>query len=774
MASLTRRRRTAPFAPATPAGGQSPRTTRQPPRTPAPQPRAPGQDSRSLDQPPRRPEHDQRRPDYGQQDAGQPPRRPDQYPRDPAAYPRRPDRDQRRPEQYPRRPGRDQRDQDQPARRPDYGPRRPRDDPRDLRRPEPDSRRPGPYPRDPASYPRDPDGYPRNPGGYPGSAGQQRRPATQYPRDSRQPGPPGQAAPPGRPSSWPGRGPRRSPAPGESDASLLRSSGGMALGTLASRITGFLRTLLLAYAIGSADLGNAYNDANTLPNVVYDLMLGGILTSVVVPLLVAAARRDPDRGEGYFQRIFTLGVMALGAITLVATLAAALIVDLYAGSIPGAERHVMVVFAYFFIPQIFFYGVSSLAGAILNARGRFAAPMWTPVINNVVVILILLMYVAVAGLGHTPANITPGEVRLLGIGTTLGIIAQTAALLPALLRSGFRPRPTFSFRRAEIAEIGRMAGWLAGYVVTTQVAFFTTVRVANNASVHAPTAGFSAYTYAYQLFQMPYAIVGISVITALLPRMAAHASARRYSRVRADFSTGVRLSSVIVVPSALLLAVLGGPLAEMLFRHGSTTLAGAHYIGDVFSVFALGLVPYMTFQLLLRVFYSLHDSRTPFFIGVATMTTSITLNVIALTTLPAAHVVEGLAASFGLANLVGAILAWRLLIRRVGSLDGRAITRSLVKMYVAAIPAALFALEMGFAVGVVIHPGFAYGLVTVLLGGGGGLLLYVLFARGLHLREIANLMATIGGRFGGRRAGPGTRPLPPGQGRGGPAGRRRR
>jgi putative peptidoglycan lipid II flippase len=547
----------------------------------------------------------------------------------------------------------------------------------------------------------------------------------------------------------------------------------MALGTLASRITGFLRTLLLAYAIGSQQLGNAYNDANTLPNVVYDLMLGGILTSVVVPLLVAAARRDADRGEGYFQRIFTLGVIVLGAITLVATLAAALIVALYAGSIHGAERHVMVIFAYFFIPQIFFYGVSSLAGAILNARGRFAAPMWTPVINNVVVILILLMYIGVAGVGRTPAGITSGDIRLLGIGTTLGIVAQTAALLPALLRSGFRPRPTFGFRRAEISEIGRMAGWLAGYVVTTQVTFFTTVRVANNASVHAPTAGFAAYSYAYQLFQMPYAIVGISVITALLPRMAAHASARRYSRVRADFSTGIRLSAVIVVPSALLLTVLGGPLAEMLFGHGSESLASARYIGEVFAVFSLGLVPYMTFQLLLRVFYSLHDSRTPFIIGLVTMTTSIMLNLIALNVLPAGRVVEGLAASFGLANLVGAILAWRLLLRRVGSLDGRAITRSLVKMHVAAIPAALFALEAGFAVGVVIHPGFAFGLVAVLLGGCGGALLYILFARSLRISEVSNLMAMIGGRFGGRgRAGAGSGP--PGQGRGAPPGRRRR
>jgi putative peptidoglycan lipid II flippase len=548
----------------------------------------------------------------------------------------------------------------------------------------------------------------------------------------------------------------------------------MALGTLASRLTGFLSALTLAYAIGDRALGNAYNTANTLPNVVYNLMLGGILTSVVVPLLITAAKRDSDRGEGYFQRIFTLGVIALGAITFAATLGAALIVDLYASKQTGAEHHVTVMFAYFFIPQIFFYGMSALAGAILNARGRFAAPMWTPVINNIVVILILLLYVAVAGLGRTPGDISSGAVKLLGIGTTLGIVAQTAALIPALLRAGFRPRLTFGFRREEVAEIGRLAGWLAGYVVTTQVSFFTTLVIAGAVSVHDAAAGYSSYQYAYLLFQMPYAVVGISVITALLPRMSAHASARRYSRVRADFSTGIRLSAVIVVPASLLLAVLGGPLAQMLFGHGSTSVSGADYIGKVFAVFSLGLVPYMTFQLLLRVFYSLHDSRTPAFIGLITMTANIVVNLIAWNVLPAGQVDEGLAAGFGIANLVGTIVAWRLLIRRVGSLDGRAITRSLVKMHVAAIPPAMFALEMTFTIGVVFHPGFSYGLATVVVGGFGGLLLYVLFARSLRIGEVSQLLATIGARFGrGGSAAP-PRPGPPQRRGTGPPGRPRR
>ena len=256
------------------------------------------------------------------------------------------------------------------------------------------------------------------------------------------------------------------------ETSVVRSSGVMALGTLASRGTGFLRTLVLAYVLGvSAGVSAAYNNANTLPNAVYDLMLGGILTSVVVPLLVNAAKRDSDGGEAYDQRMFTLTTMALAVVTLAATLAAGLLVDLYAHDLTPPVRHLTLIFAFFFIPQIFFYGVSSLAGGVLNARGHFAAPMWTPVINNIVVIAVLLLFVAVGGIGSSGATLTTGKIQLLGLGTTLGIVVQTGALIPFLRRVGFRWHPRFDFRRNEVAEIMRMAAPLFGYILTTQVSF---------------------------------------------------------------------------------------------------------------------------------------------------------------------------------------------------------------------------------------------------------------------------------------------------------------
>jgi putative peptidoglycan lipid II flippase len=545
---------------------------------------------------------------------------------------------------------------------------------------------------------------------------------------------------------------RPTSASAASNANLVRSSGAMAVGTIASRLTGFVRSAIILYALGSKFLGDAYNVANTLPNIVYNLALGGILTSVVVPLLVKAAKRSRDRGEAYDQRIFTLGVLALGGITVVATAAALPITSVYAGNIGNAATyHLTIIFAYFFIPQIFFYGVSSLAGAILNARGSFAAPMWTPVINNMVVILVGLAFIATAGLNRTPGDISGTEIGLLGLGTTLGIVLQTVALIPSLRRVGFRWRPRYDFRRDEVSEIGRMSGWMFGYVMATQIAFLVTTRVANSAgarvSQQAAGAGFAAYSNAYMLFQLPYAIVGISVITAMLPRMSGHASEGRYRLVSSDFSTATRLASVIVVPASLILAVLGAPLAEGVFGYGSTSAASARYIGEIFALFSLGLLPFTLFQTQLRVFYAMRDSRTPALIGLLTMTVNIVANLIALAVLPPQHVVAGLGAGFGLASLAGTAAAWRVLGRRIGGLDGYRIRNSLVRMFAAAIPAAIFAVAVSVMVGAIFSGGRIAALLTVAVGGAGAMFLYLLFSKAFDVRELTELTTTVRARL---------------------------
>ena len=630
------------------------------------------------------------------------------------------------------------------------------------------------WPAPPARPPRTPEPVPPGPGAGGAPPGWRRvprqagyRPADdlrpRYPEPGYRPlpGQPGGPAGPGASGAGgPPRGtrpPRAHTQPAGPRSNLIRSSAGMAVGTLASRVTGFLRTLVLVYAIGTSYLGNAYNNANTLPNTVYYLMLGGIFTSVVVPLLVKAAKRDPDHGEAYAQRLFTLGAAALGAVTALATLLAGPLVDLYTlgsfkgapGSEAAATHGLMVLWAYFFIPQIFFYGMCSLIGAILNTRGRFAAPMWAPVVNNLVVIVIGGLYVAMVGLDKTPSDISPFGVRLLGIGTTLGVIAQTAALVPSLRRAGFRWHPALGFRPGEVGEMGRMAGWMSVYVISQWAGYLVVQIVANRASQSAN--GYSAYSIAWQLFQLPYAIVGISVITALLPRMSEHATARRYSLVRDDFSIGVRLASVLVVPAAIYLFVLGGPIAEFLFSYGSNAPAEARYIGQVFGLFSLGLVPYMLTQLQLRVFYSFQDSRMAALVGVLIMCVGIAGNLIALSVLPHPDVVAGLAVVYGIANLAGAIAGWALLVRRVGSLDGWHIARSLTRMHMATVPGLIFAVAVMVGAGHVLHnPSAAYGLAVTVVGGGGAVLLYALCAKALRIAEFGFLAGTMAAKFGGQ------------------------
>jgi len=517
---------------------------------------------------------------------------------------------------------------------------------------------------------------------------------------------------------------------------VVRSSGVMAAGTLGSRLTGFVRTLVQSFAIGVVGIGQAYNLSNTLPNVVYNLALGGLLTSVVVPLIVAAAKRDSDRGRGYDQRMFTLGTFALATITVVATALTVPIAHLYSGSkVTGNIEHLTIIFAFFFIPQIFFYGVSSLMGAILNARGSFSAPMWTPIVNNVVVCAVFGLYIALAGVHKSPATISGSDVALLGFGTTLGIVAQTAALVPAMRRVGFRWRPRLDFRRSEVIEIGRMGGWMFCYIAATQVAYLITTRVAGDTK-----SGVSDYSFAWLLFQLPYAVVGISVITALLPRMSAHAHDRRLGMVRADFSTGVRLAATIVVPCSLVLAVLGPSLGQVFFGHGASHPGEGRYVGLVFAVFCLGLLPYMIFQLQLRVFYSLHDSKTPAMIGLVTMVVNIAANLVALAVLSNGDLVAGLGVGFGLANLAGLLLAWRILSVRLRGLDGYRIGRSLVRMHAATLPAALLAILVALV------SSNAY--VDVIIGGGLAMVVYLVFGRALRIEELTGLTRSVRARLG--------------------------
>ncbi|MEV1167487.1 murein biosynthesis integral membrane protein MurJ [Nonomuraea sp. NPDC049784] len=530
---------------------------------------------------------------------------------------------------------------------------------------------------------------------------------------------------------------------------MLRASAIMAAGTMVSRVTGFVRTMVLAYAIGTAALGDSYNAAYAIPYSILDLLLLGVLSSVVVPMIVRAQQQDADGGRAYEQRLLTISAVALIVVAVVAVFAAPLLIDLYTDWAPDSPKYeAAVTLARFILPQLAFFGVGAVAGAILNTRDRYGAPMWAPVVNNLVVICVFLVY-AMTGGGNDVANTDTGDLALLGLGTTAGIVAQAAILIVALKRVGFSFMPRFDVRNARLGEMGRAGVWTIGYVIVTQLGFMLTTNLASAAGDAVPGHGISPYTLAFQLFQLPYGVIGVSVITAMLPRMSRAVGEGRFDDVRSEFGSSVRLICSLMVPVSLLLMVLGPAITVPIYGHGANSVADAVYIGNVLQVYGLALVPFALFQLLLRVFYSFGDTRTPVFIGAGTTAVNAVLMVVFNVLLPARYVVMGLALAYAVAYALGALGAWWLASRRVRGLGGWSIGMALTRMYLAAMPTAVLALAAVWVVtGVFTGLGFVNSLIVLAVGGGLGLLLYLGVAHRMRIPEVNSIVGMVAGRVG--------------------------
>jgi putative peptidoglycan lipid II flippase len=434
----------------------------------------------------------------------------------------------------------------------------------------------------------------------------------------------------------------------------------MAIGTVASRVTGFLRLAMLGTVLGVGGVRQAFEVSNTMPNSLYDLLLGGVLASTLVPVLVQARAKDQD--EAYVQRLLTLVLLALTALTALAMVAAPSLVGLYSTTTDPAQLDLAVAWARFFLPQILFYGLSATVSAVLNTRGKFAAPVWAPVLNNVVVIATLALFVLVPGpQAATPASLSISQQVFLGVGTTLGVVAMTAALLPSLRASGFRWRVRLDLRGMGLRRLGRLAAWTFVYVVATQLAYLVLTRLATAVDQ------LPQYATAFLIWQLPYAVVAVSVITTLLPRMSRHAVNGRLDLMRHDLDQGLRLSALLLIPAALGLVVLGQPVAVALFAHGQTTYAQADQIGGVLAVFALGLLPFSIYQVQSRAFYALGDTKTPALVQVFVSAAMVLVDVAVSATLPAHVRIYGLAAGLVAANCVGAAVTTTLVRRRLGS-----------------------------------------------------------------------------------------------------------
>ncbi|MFG2002966.1 murein biosynthesis integral membrane protein MurJ [Spirillospora sp. NPDC048911] len=538
---------------------------------------------------------------------------------------------------------------------------------------------------------------------------------------------------------------------------VAHSSAVMAIGTVFSRATGFLRTVTIGAALGTALLGDAYQAAEMIPYTVYELLLGGMLASVFVPFLVKRRKRDEDGGTATEQRLFTAVFFALLVLTVVAVLCADWLISLYAGEYEGRQRDVTVLLTRLLLIQVFFIGVSGVSGTMLNVRHRFGAAMWAPVANNLITMAAALFYLWLAGAGRTAETVTDGQLTALALGSAFGTIVQSAILAWTLWTAGFRWRPRFDLRGSGFGEAVRTAVWMMVYVVVVQAGVLVTANVATRAGDRAAEAaghpvegsGLAVYKFALVVFQLPYAVIAVSVITALLPRMSSHVTDGRRDLVRADLSRGFRLACALLVPLSAGMFAFGVPGAVAIFSHGSTTPDGARRIGLILMVFAVMVVPFTFHQLLMRVFYALGDTRTPGLIaipaGIAQAVTAFAL----LVFVPARQVVIGLPLSYGIFYLLGGVGAALVLRRRLGGMDGRRILRTLIQLHLAALPALVFAAATVLAVSQV--PGEQLSaFLALLIGGIGGGLLYIVTARLMKIVELGYFYDLVRSRLPGR------------------------
>ncbi|KIR64389.1 murein biosynthesis integral membrane protein MurJ [Micromonospora haikouensis] len=474
------------------------------------------------------------------------------------------------------------------------------------------------------------------------------------------------------------------------EASAATNSAVMAIGSLVSRGTGFLRTLALTAALGGALVGDAYTTAQILPGMVYEFLLGGILTSVLIPVLVRRRKADADQGQAYTQRLLTLAVVTLAVAALLAVAGASLLTALYASDKSSGDYQDLVTkLSYLMLPMIFFTGLSALISAVLNTRGHFAAPMWAPILNNLVVIGTVGLYIAIFGAEIVePEQMTTGRILLIGGGTLLGVAIQAAGLLPALRKVGFRWRLRFDFRALGLGELGRLGAWMFCYVAVSQIGLIVLFNLLNRAG-RENAAGPLIYNNVFLLLMMAHGIIAVSIITALMPRMSAAAADGRYADLAADLSRGTRTVTAVLAPIAVCYAVLAGPLSVTLFRYGAFSDENATATSLVLLVAALALVPFAVSQLFTFAFYALPDTRTPALINIPVVALRIGVQIALFAAFSATFAAAGMMIGNAVSYLAAAVFSAMLLRPRVGRIGLGGILRTLGKVLVAALGAAL-------------------------------------------------------------------------------------
>nr|WP_272917748.1 murein biosynthesis integral membrane protein MurJ [Nocardioides flavescens] len=534
---------------------------------------------------------------------------------------------------------------------------------------------------------------------------------------------------------------------------MLSRSAVMAAGTAVSRLSGFVRAALLSFALGAGVHADVFNVANSLPNALYILLAGGVINAVLVPQLIRAQRNDPDGGEAYTQRIVTLAGTFLVVVTVVLVAAAPLLVSLVAPDYDGAVRESAIAFTRYCLPQVLFYGMFVLVGQILNARGVFGPMMWAPIANNVLSVAVVLAYVV--AFGHAEgAELAGGyssaQELVLGVGSTLGIAAQLAILVPYLRRAGFVYRPRFDLRGTGLGHTLRLGVWTVLFVVVNQIAYVVVQRLATSGAAEGGT-GATVYAFSFLIVMVPHSIVTVSLATAVLPRLSAHAAAGDRTALAGALAATLRSALVVIVPFAALLPVIAPDLARVVFAYGAAAGSVDAY-APTLSLFGLGVVFFTFHYLVLRGFYALEENRTAFWVQCAVAGTNVVTAVTYVGLVGPERTSPALVLAYASAYAVGSAISYALLRRRLGGLRTRELLAFGGRLAIAAGLATALTIPVAQVLdGLADDPGKVVAAVRLVAVGAVDVLLYLVLARLVRLREVGQVLATLTGRAGRAR-----------------------
>lgn len=444
----------------------------------------------------------------------------------------------------------------------------------------------------------------------------------------------------------------------------------MALGTIISRITGFIRGILIVAVLGTALLADTYNVANTMPNILYNLLVGGALTAIFIPQLVRSFDHE-DGGDGFASRLITTISIILLILVAIGVYFAPALVRLYAPEFftSGfeAEKEIAIAFTRYCLPQIFFLGLFTMLGQVANARGSFGPLMWAPIANNIIGIALFGGFLLLSN-GVNVDTITSTQIQILGWGTTLSVVVQALVLVPVIKHLGIKLRPQWGL--AGLGKSFGLAGWTLLYVLISQLGYLVTVNVATSAAVRSAKegitrgVGYTPYTYAYFVMLLPYSIVTISIITAILPHLSRLAGAENRDEVRVQLIRAIKLVGVITIPSAVAFLFFGPLITQVIFI--GIPAEDSRYIGLVLSALSFGLVAFSINLILIRGFNAFEDTRTQVVSIFIINLVSVGLSYLFLHFLKNQWVTIGLGAAFSISYLVGLLVTLSLLKKHTG------------------------------------------------------------------------------------------------------------